>query len=132
VRTLALILMLAMGAATPAALAVAARKPAAKTSARTAPGKKKSTRKAAPPSRYTGQTAPSPDRYREIQQALIDRGFLTGEPTGVWDARSIEAMKRLEQSLDLRVDGKIDARTLTALGLGPKRTPAASEGVELQ
>ena len=69
------------------------------------------------------QSQPSPERYRQIQQALIDKGFLDGEPTGQWDQRSIDALKKFEQSQQLKDDGKIDSMSLIALGLGPKRTP---------
>src|SRR5580658_2978516 len=46
--------------------------------------------------RQRGQMAPTPDRYREIQTALAQKGYLTGEPSGVWDADSADAMKRFQ------------------------------------
>jgi hypothetical protein len=77
-------------------------------------------RRAAGPPR---QTQPSPERYKQIQQALIDKGFLDGEPSGQWDQRSIDALKKFELSQQLKDDGKIDSMALIGLGLGPKRTP---------
>ncbi|MDX2182179.1 MAG: peptidoglycan-binding domain-containing protein [Bryobacteraceae bacterium] len=71
------------------------------------------------------QMNPSPDRYRDIQQALIDKGFLDGPATGVWDDKSIAALKRFEESQKLKMDGKIDSLSLIALGLGPKRSASA-------
>ncbi|MCX6599241.1 MAG: peptidoglycan-binding protein [Acidobacteria bacterium] len=86
---------------------------------RATPSKIGPRRAAAPPR----QSQPSPERYKQIQQALIDKGFLNGEPTGQWDQRSIDALKKFEQSQQLKDDGKIDSMSLIGLGLGPKRTP---------
>ncbi len=66
------------------------------------------------------QAAPTPDRYREIQQALVDKGYLKSEPTGTWDAGSQDAMKRFQTDQKLDQTGKINARSLISLGLGPK------------
>ena len=74
------------------------------------------------PVRRSGQQTPSPERYREIQQALADRGYLKGQPTGRWDEESVEALRRFEQDQSLKPDGKLDSLALIALGLGPKRT----------
>jgi peptidoglycan hydrolase-like protein with peptidoglycan-binding domain len=72
-----------------------------------------------------GQMSPTPERYREIQTALARTGYFGGPPTGVWDADSIEALKRFQAAQNLKPDGKIDALSLIALGLGPKREPQA-------
>ena len=72
------------------------------------------------------QQAPTPDRYREIQQALISKGYLQGEPTGVWGPDSADALKRFQTDQNLTADGKIGALSLIALGLGPKRLTAQS------
>ena len=66
------------------------------------------------------QSAPTPERYKEIQQALIDKGYLKSEPTGVWDADTSDAMRRFQQDQNLSVTGKISAASLISLGLGPK------------
>lgn len=92
-------------------------------SKKTAP-KKKSARRASTPK----QMQPTPERYREIQQALIDRGFLDGEPSGKWDEKSVEAWKRLQKSEALPVDGKLDSKGLMALGLAPNRQVASAKG----
>lgn len=109
----AIILALALTGTVPAFAAQTKKAPAKKS----APKKKTAVRKAAPPK----QMQPTPERYREIQQALIDRGFLEGEPTGKWDEQTIEAWKRFEESENLPVDGKLDAKALIALGLAPNR-----------
>ena len=72
------------------------------------------------------QQAPTADRYREIQQALISKGYLQGEPTGQWGPDSMEALRRFQTDQNLTADGKIGALSLIALGLGPKRLTAQS------
>ncbi len=67
------------------------------------------------------QTAPTPERYREIQQALVDKGYLAaGEVTGSWSPASADAMRRFQADQKLDGGGKINSRSLIALGLGPK------------
>ena len=63
----------------------------------------KSTKAPAPPKR-TGQSQPTADRYKEIQQALADRGFFTGSVDGNWGPSSLDALKRFQasQNLDVR------------------------------
>jgi hypothetical protein len=72
----------------------------------------------------TRQQAPTPDRYKEIQQALVDKGYLKGEPTGVWDADSAGAMQRFQMDQKLTPNGKINAPSLIGLGLGAKSAGA--------
>jgi len=72
------------------------------------------------------QVQPSTDRYKEIQSALLQKGYLHGEPSGAWDADSIDAMKRFQKDQNLDADGKLSSLSLIALGLGPKRTLTAS------
>ena len=72
----------------------------------------------------TRQQAPTPDRYKEIQQALVDKGYLKSEPTGVWDADSASAMQRFQQDQKLTPSGKINAPSLIGLGLGAKSAGA--------
>ncbi|MFN7543045.1 MAG: peptidoglycan-binding domain-containing protein [Acidobacteriota bacterium] len=64
--------------------------------------------------------APSAERIRLVQQALIERGYLQAEATGVWNAQSVEALKKFETEQTWKADGKIDSRGLIALGLGPQ------------
>jgi len=72
----------------------------------------------------TRQQAPTPERYKEIQQALVDKGYLKGEPTGVWDADSASAMQRFQQDQKLTPTGKVNAPSLIGLGLGAKSAGA--------
>lgn len=73
------------------------------------------------PARPAVQMQPTADRYREIQQALIDKGFLEGTATGSWDADSVNALNRFKQAQNQKADGRLDSRSLIALGLGPKK-----------
>ena len=66
------------------------------------------------------QLSPTPDRYKEIQKALADRGYLKNEPNGTWDSDSKEAMRKFQNDQKLDPSGKITAASLIALGLGPK------------
>lgn len=104
---------------TTAKKATAAKKTAKKqTARRRAPARKQSWR--------TGQMAPTRERYREIQQALIDKGYYEGSPDGVWGSDCTEALKKFQQDQNLRPDGKLDSLTLISLGLGPRREPINS------
>ena len=104
--------------------------PSAKSSS-TSTAKKPSKRKRV--RRARGQQAPSTERVKEIQQALAREGRYAGEPTGKWDAATIEAMKSFQAANGFPVTGKLDARSLQKLGLGsevagvaPPRSMAAS------
>lgn len=66
------------------------------------------------------QSGPTPERYREIQQALADKGYLKSEPNGVWDAQSTDALRQFQTDQKLTPTGKITAASLIDLGLGPK------------
>ena len=108
-----------------------ARKPAPKPAAgKAAVGKKRATHVAhagqkapARPVRsawHPGQTAPTPERYKEIQEALAQKGYLHGEATGVWSPDSADALRRFQQDQNLQASGKLDSLSIIALGLGPK------------
>ncbi len=75
------------------------------------------------------QQQPSVDRYKEIQQALADKGYFPGTVDGTWGPESGDALKRFQKDQNLDVDGKIGALSLMALGLGPKRGAAAAENL---
>jgi hypothetical protein len=66
------------------------------------------------------QLTPTPDRYKEIQQALVTKGYLKSGPTGVWDAESVDALRQYQTDQKLTPTGKISAQSLIRLGLGPK------------
>lgn len=62
-----------------------------------------------------------PERATQIQQALIDRGYLSGEPSGIWDAQSAAAMQRLQADNGWQTKITPDSRALIKLGLGPQQ-----------
>jgi len=66
-----------------------------------------------------GQQGIKPERAMEIQQALIRERYLTGEPSGVWDARSQAAMMKYQADNGWQTKEIPDSRALIKLGLGP-------------
>jgi len=101
------------------------KKAPASASTRSKSAKSKSTRKVVPAATWRNrQQVPTPDRYKEIQQALVDKGYLKGEPSGVWDADSEAAMARFQTDQKLTATGKITAPSLIGLGLGAKSAGA--------
>jgi peptidoglycan hydrolase-like protein with peptidoglycan-binding domain len=93
-----------------------------RTSKSTAKSTAKSAKKPVVASRRWAQQQPTADRYKEIQQALAERGYFRGDPDGTWGPESIDSLKRFQHDQSLVEDGKIGSLSLIALGLGPKRT----------
>ncbi len=79
-------------------------------------------------SRRRVQAQPTLERYQQIQQALVDRGYLQGPATGAWGPESVAALQRFQSDQKLDATGKIDALSLIRLGLGPKRDAAVQNG----
>lgn len=106
-----------------------AKKSTASTKKKTSTAKRSSSsrsrRKTTTSSWRTRQLQPTADRYKDIQQALIDKGHLQGPATGKWGKDSIDALRRFQQEQNLEASGKIDSLSLIALGLGPKYDTAA-------
>lgn len=84
-----------------------------------------------------GQQGINSERATEIQQALIREKYLTGEPTGTWDARTQAALVKYQGDHGWQTKVVPDSRALIKLGLGPnysaellngppKATPAAT------
>lgn len=71
------------------------------------------------------QQQPTSERYKEIQQALGDKGYFKGAVDGNWGTDSVDALKRFQHDQNLPEDGKIGSLALIALGLGPKHDAAA-------
>jgi peptidoglycan hydrolase-like protein with peptidoglycan-binding domain len=70
------------------------------------------------------QLKPTAERYKEIQQALHEKGYLKSEPTGVWGDDSEDALERFQADQKLPANGKITAASLIGLGLGAKSAGA--------
>lgn len=59
------------------------------------------------------------ERATQIQSALIKQGYLSGEPSGNWDAASVAAMQKLQADNGWQTKIMPDSRALIKLGLGP-------------
>ena len=101
-----------------AAVVSRAGKPGAAQTSSTTTKKKKASSKSKKKSKVKGQTVPTPDRIKDIQTALQKDGSYVGEPTGKWDAATMDAMKKYQDKNGIGPTGKIDAATLNKLGLG--------------
>lgn len=67
-----------------------------------------------------GQQGIKEDRARAIQSALIREGYLQGEATGQWDARTQAAMQKFQADNGWQSKVTPDSRALIKLGLGPE------------
>ena len=118
-----LILTLLVGAATAKTTTKSSSKHTASTNATSthktsAKNTKHSTKKTAT-AHARGQRTIGEERTREIQSALIREHYMTGEPTGVWDTESKEAMVRFQGANGWQTKVTPDSRALIKLGLGP-------------
>jgi len=64
-------------------------------------------------------------RSTQIQTALIRSGYLTGTPSGVWDAPTQAAMEKLQADNGWQTKLMPDARAIIKLGLGPGSASSA-------
>ncbi len=70
-------------------------------------------------SRSHGQRGIDEQRTIEIQNALIKEHYLSGEPSGTWDAGTRDAMTRYQAANGWQTKLTPDSRALIKLGLGP-------------
>jgi len=75
-----------------------------------------------------GQQGINSDRATQIQQALIREKYLTGEPTGTWDARTQAALVKYQGDNGWQTKVVPDSRALIKLGLGPNYSAALVNG----
>lgn len=66
-----------------------------------------------------GQRGIAPERATEIQTALIKANYLSGAPSGKWDADTETAMQKYQADHGWQTKLTPDSRALIALGLGP-------------
>ena len=71
-----------------------------------------------------GQQEISSDRVREIQTALIREHYLNGQPTGVFDQHTKNALVKLQADQGWQSKVVPDSRALIKLGLGPSHDGA--------
>jgi peptidoglycan hydrolase-like protein with peptidoglycan-binding domain len=69
--------------------------------------------------RPRGQQGIASDRATQIQQALIREHYLTGDPSGAWDATTQAAMQKYQADQGWQTKLMPDSRALKKLGLGP-------------
>jgi hypothetical protein len=82
------------------------------------------------PVRSRSQLAPTPDRYKQIQEALAAKGYLTPDQVnGQWNEASVDALKRFQAAQNIDSTGKINSLSLIALGLGPKHDTSSAAAV---
>jgi Putative peptidoglycan binding domain len=117
-----------------ASKSVSASKKASKTGAKPSTvhsASVKRTGKKGTPARTTWrnrQLAPTPERYKEIQQALAAKGYLQpNDATGTWNQNSMDALKKFQADQNIESTGKVNSLSLIALGLGPKRDTASAK-----
>ncbi len=91
----------------------------------------KTTRRAPATTWRNRQLAPSPERYKEIQDALVAKGYLRPEDEGAgWNQASMDALKRFQVEQNIEASGKINSLSLIALGLGPRHDTDPTKAVE--
>ena len=71
--------------------------------------------------RHHGQQTVDNRRTEQIQLALIRSHYLDGEPSGAWDARTQEALRRFQAANGWQSKVVPDSRALIKLGLGPNQ-----------
>jgi hypothetical protein len=73
------------------------------------------------PRQQSAPRAIEPQRATEIQEALIKAGYMSGTPSGHWDAESQSAMQKLQAEKGWQTKLTPDSRALILLGLGPQQ-----------
>jgi peptidoglycan hydrolase-like protein with peptidoglycan-binding domain len=71
-----------------------------------------------------GQQSIDSERVTQIQQALIREHYLSGAPSGSWDAQSQSAMQKYQADHGWQTRLMPDARAIKTLGLGPDYSTA--------
>jgi predicted secreted protein len=69
--------------------------------------------------RKRGQRVIDSERARQIQEALVREHYLNGQPSGVWDSATQDAMVRYQEDHGWQCKVVPDSRALIELGLGP-------------
>jgi peptidoglycan hydrolase-like protein with peptidoglycan-binding domain len=77
-------------------------------------------------SKAQSQRAIDDERAAQIQSALIRSGYLSGEPSGHWDAQTQAAMEKLQADNGWQTKLVPDSRAIIKLGLGPSTASANS------
>jgi len=68
---------------------------------------------------HRGQQKIDVERTHQIQQALIKQHYMSGEPSGKWDASTEAALRKFQADNGWQNKTVPDSRALIKLGLGP-------------
>src|ERR1700744_6314545 len=71
-----------------------------------------------------GQRGIDDTRATQIQTSLIKSGYLSGEASGHWDARTEAAMQKFQEDNGWQTKLIPDSRAIIKLGLGPTQDSA--------
>jgi peptidoglycan hydrolase-like protein with peptidoglycan-binding domain len=106
----------------------AQKKPKPKTATKPVTTKRAAKKKvSARSARAKTQSIPTPERYKEIQEALAAKGYLPADQaTGQWNDASVDALKRFQADQKIDSNGRINSMSLIALGLGPRHETSPS------
>ena len=63
-----------------------------------------------------------PDEIRQVQIVLRERGFYQGEPDGILNQQTTQALIAFQQQQGFQASGRIDTQTVTALGVSTSST----------
>jgi len=74
--------------------------------------------------RRRARLRPEPERIEQIQQALAQAGYFNGQPNGLWNDQTREAMRHYQTDHGFPATGLPEAKSLMKLGLGPHPLPA--------
>jgi hypothetical protein len=69
--------------------------------------------------RHHGQQKVDARRTQQIQEALIHSHYLEGDASGVWNAKTEDALRRYQAANGWQTKVVPDSRALIKLGLGP-------------
>lgn len=78
-------------------------------------------------SKPSSQRVIAPGRATEIQTALIKSGYMTGTPSGTWDASTEAAMEKFQADNGWQTKLIPDSRAIIKLGLGPNSAASTSD-----
>jgi hypothetical protein len=87
-----------------------------------------STRGAAPPQGDVAVLNLAPDEIRQVQMVLKQKGFFRGEPDGVLGPRTTQALIAFQRQQGFEASGRIDSRTVTALGMSNLSGQQSNQG----
>jgi peptidoglycan hydrolase-like protein with peptidoglycan-binding domain len=69
----------------------------------------------------------SKDEIQQVQQALDQKGFKSGQPDGVLGPETKNAIKEFQQKQGWNATGELDNQTLSALGVSTNGQNAAGQ-----